>query len=84
MILYSGRILSPPNNDPASSDAVVVTWMEQGNTQGPIEITIRITPTEYARGKQFRLGISVDMWIGGWQRELHILVRGNSQPISVS
>jgi len=82
--LVFGENIEAPNNDPASSDAVVATWIEQGNTQGPIEITIRITPTEYARGKQFRLGISVDMWIGGWQRDLHILVKGNSQPISVS
>jgi hypothetical protein len=79
-----GEVIEAPNNDPTKSDAVVVTWMEQGNTQGPIVITLYVTPTEYARGKEFKLGVSVDLWIGGWQRDLHYLITGNSYSIRVS
>ena len=79
----SGEAIEAPNNDPARSDAITVTWIEQGNTQGPIVIIIHVTPSEYARGKEFKLGVAVDLWIGGWQRDLHYLITGNSYSIRV-
>jgi subtilisin-like proprotein convertase family protein len=78
-----GEAIEAPNNDPARSDAITVTWIEQGNTQGPIVIIIHVTPSEYARGKEFKLGVAVDLWIGGWQRDLHYLITGNSYSIRV-
>ena len=72
------------NRDPSKVDHITVIWNDQGNTQGPIKIRIKVKPSQYAAGKEFQISVMADFWIGGWQRDLHYLLVLNSEPIKVS